>query len=140
MASNTGRGTESQQKLGRIREGKVDVAYRSTYKGLEDLCAEIESMKKTRASMLVARGTLSFNPMDWMNIGDKSSGRLRAAGRCYHCRCCCCRSRSRSRSHCGLSPRLRAGPALGWPGRREGFITRWRGRDTMPRRGVTRMR
>ena len=51
----------------------MDVAYRSTYKGLEDLCAEIESMKKTRASMLVARGKLPFNLLDWKNIGDKTS-------------------------------------------------------------------
>ena len=73
IASNTVSESESQQKLDRIREGKVDVAYRSTYKGLEDLCAEIESMKKTRASMLIARGTLSFNPLDWMRLHGKSS-------------------------------------------------------------------
>ena len=73
IASNTVSGSESQQKLDRIREGKVDVAYRSTYKGLEDLCTEIESMKKTRASMLIARGTLSFNPLDWMHMHGKSS-------------------------------------------------------------------
>ena len=64
LASNAS-GSESQQNLDRIREEKVDVAYRSTYKGLEDLCSEIETMKKTRASMLIARGTLSFNPLDW---------------------------------------------------------------------------
>ena len=51
----------------------MDVAYRSTYKALEDLCAEIETMKKTRASMLIARGTLSFNPLDWMRLHGKSS-------------------------------------------------------------------
>ena len=72
LASNAN-GSESQQTLDRIREEKVDVAYRSTYKALEDLCAEIETMKKTRASMLKARGTLSFDPLDWQRLHGKSS-------------------------------------------------------------------
>ena len=72
LASNTN-GSESQQTLDRIREEKVDVAFRSTYKALEELCAEIETMKKTRASMLKARGTLSFDPLDWQRLHGKSS-------------------------------------------------------------------
>ena len=72
LASNTN-GSESQQTLDRIREEKVDVAFRSTYKALEELCAEIETMKKTRASMLKAREKVSFDPLDWQRLNGKSS-------------------------------------------------------------------
>ena len=73
MAASSGKqGNDSQQKLDRLREEEDDVAYRATYRSLEERTAEISALKNTQSAMMATREKLTADPEVWMDMQDKS--------------------------------------------------------------------
>ena len=74
MAASSGKqGNDSQQKLDRLREEEDDIAYRATYRSLEEQTAEISALKNTQSAMMATREKLTADPEVWKDMQDKSN-------------------------------------------------------------------